>query len=465
MAAAPVFVLLGHGKDVCDAATHKPIRQDLPAGVVLVQSAMCSMPVERGVMLNKILPNLTNPANLAIVQQADPAAVSAMIGSVAVHRSTAADPLTKTIVKSHLVFMLDWEFRDRVEFLPSGVIRLPLAAPLDTTSLVWPKSQPGLPVGSFLELYRHSVFPTMAMMRERLQTLNVVDNMTWADYKRIKDDLSMKDDFLTLATRSPGIYYHPVCRVVDPSCLQETMAVRSASGAASGRSAADIEEAVRKNAVTLFKAGLSDRAAIEGASLSIEKFMLVFNDILRFVIEKNENICDTDSVFSLQIYLMNVIRKSTTPEKYRQVFSMITAKCNPGISDAQASAHFDLVVAGLGAIRDPVVERAPSEPLATGMRVRITNSSKPGAQIGRYIITSSEPVMKGPAGAQVLAWQVTPVPGSVDMAPRFVAAANLVPAPVDASGAELQRAELGGRRRRRKTRRRHRKARRTRKAF
>jgi hypothetical protein len=384
-----VYVVLGHGTDMCEPLTRMPIRDKLPPGVTVVERALCGTVVGDEDAI-ELIAKITNPANLATVQAADSAALHTLLGSVGVHKADSKNRLERSIVKSKLSFLVDFVSETKIRIEPSGILAVPLRQPM-SPPVVWTDKTKPLKRSSFLSLYANSNYPTAADMDGMLRTIGVPDDISWNDYMRFRDQLSFEGDFLDMVRRLPaGVYYHLACRPVDPSCILNAAATREASGSATGRRVEDIKSASIDDIVLQRLAAVSDGSKL-AAKLPYSEFKTLLDKLisesLRLQPGKPRIAALCGPPTDLYFFITSVMRHSPSPSQYREEFYKVLDECTPGKTPEMKASIFqraiEIVKSGPGESEPPPYVPPIFKP---GDRVRVINSDDPVIRQQRFFI-------------------------------------------------------------------------------
>ena len=342
MAAPAVYIVCGHGHDMCDPVTHVPIRQQLPAGVTVLERAVCGAYTADS-DIKQLIAKITDPANLATVQQVDPAAIRALLGIMGIHRADSANAITSSMVRSQIIFLLDWVDFGRIRIEPSGLIKVPLQGSLPP-AIDWTDPLTPLPRARFLSMYANSVYPTQDDMDRALRGVGIYGDIPWDMYRQHRRTLARLEELLPITEVFPGVYYHIVCREVDPSCEENAIASRAESGSGTGRSPEDIKINGFDNLIIRHLSGESGISELVAALpysdfvIFFEKFLVDTPVILRGLVA--DPLCDR------QVNLYGLIRQtifntSNPVEQYRPQFYKAIDICRPGSTDKDKSDEFE----------------------------------------------------------------------------------------------------------------------------
>jgi len=389
MSGPRVYVVLGHGTDMCDPATHNPIREELPAGVTVVERALCGAVVGDEDAI-ELIAKITNPDNFATVQAADSSALHTLLGSVGVHKADSKNRLERTMVKSKLSFLVDFVWETKIRIEPSGILAVPLRQPM-SPPVVWNDKTKPLKRSSFLSLYANSDYPSTADMDGMLKTVGVTDDISWNDYLRFRDQLSFEGDFLDMARKlPPGVYYHLACRPVDASCILNAAATREASGMATGRRLEDIQAASIDDIILQRLAASSDGAKL-AAKLPYPEFKMLLDKLISESLRLQPGTPRTAALCGppteLYFFITSVMRHSSNPSQYREEFYKILDDCAPGKTPEMKASIFEraIGIVSFGPGEVPPAQYYPPV-LRPGDRVRISQTDDPKKREERFFV-------------------------------------------------------------------------------
>jgi len=345
--APAVYIVSGHGHDMCDPVTHVPIRQQLPAGVTVLERAVCgAYTIDSDI--KQLITKITHPANLRTVQQVDPAAIRELLGIMGIHRADSANAITSSIVKSQITFLLDWVNSDRIRIEPSGLIAVPLQKSLPP-AIDWTDRYTSLPRSKFLSMYANSVYPTKDDMDRVLQGVGIHGDISWDMYILHRGTLARPEELLPITAAFPGVYYHIVCRQVDPSCEKNAIASRAESGSGTGRSLEDVKISGFDNLIVRHVSGTRGISKLVAALpysdfvVFFEKFLVDVPVILRGRVD-NPLCAPGVELFG---FISEVVYESSNPEQYRPQFYKAFDLCRPGSTDKKKSDEFEALKKGV----------------------------------------------------------------------------------------------------------------------
>jgi DNA invertase Pin-like site-specific DNA recombinase len=317
-----------------------PIREKLPAGVTVVERAVCGASVTVD-DLKQLADKIVDPANLTTVQNAEPMAIRSLLGAMGIHKSDSTNPIASSMVKATITFLLDWVNPLLIRIEPSGLIALPLRQPLPV-AIMWTDPSVPLARSRFLHMYSNSVYPTADEMDAALTRVGIDGDISWDTYLEFRHTIIKSKHFLPIAERFPGVHYHIVCRAVDTSCEENATASRSESGIATGRTPEDIRISLFQDLIIKH----SHKQDISGilAALPYSDFVIFYDKLIDYAIARNPGKSRRDTLCGRMVdlyYLISeVVLKASNPEQYRPQFYSAMSECNPGRSDAVKSEKF-----------------------------------------------------------------------------------------------------------------------------
>lgn len=381
-----VYVVAAHGRDICDPRTLTPLRDQLPPGVTVVERAMCGGTVRNDDAV-ELLDKMIDPRNLDTLQTANPLALRGLLGSVGIHRSDSANRLERTIVKSSLNFLID--FQAVGEIHPAGIIALPLRQPMPQP-IIWSDRTRPLKRSDFMSLYANSVYPSSKDIDTILSSIGITDDISGTDYEKVDEYFSRESNFSDIVRKLPaGVYYHIACRAVSKGCLENAISSRQASGVGPGRGPDDVRDFNINDSVNAVLNGDLERAAKTVVLLPHQDFVMFFDILVKRAIElqpgksRRGAIC-TDPVNILGLVIL-VMTYSSNPEQYRAEFHSAFNDCHPGSSNETIDSTFEK----LKSVKTPrdVPPPAPDRTLyKPGTRVRLMDTDDPEKRAQRFYI-------------------------------------------------------------------------------
>lgn len=322
MAGPRVYLLSAHAKDVCDPSTHAPIRVPVPAGITIIQRAICGLPTWRDDVIAN-WEHIVNPANFSLMQSGDPAALKFLLGEVARHTQGDPNPYANTIVPSSTGMPVHWVKGDTVVLLPSGLWEIPLKTGSIGSEITWEKSSGDLKRADYLKLFANSVFPPPAIVDRILTKNGILGDISWDDYTSNFEKYNLGATLPTdIATRFPGVHYHMSCRAVDKDCNYHAALVRSVSGLATGRTQAGMNADLVKHVYISFMNGDKDEAVKEAEKLSYENFRTAFDKIIEYKKVERPSATPDELLADLRSFVRGVATAAKNseagPEKYER---------------------------------------------------------------------------------------------------------------------------------------------------
>jgi hypothetical protein len=170
------------------------------------------------------------------------------------------------------------------------------------------------------------------------------DRITWDMYMTFRHAIAKSEYFLPVTQKFPGVYYHIVCRDVDPICHENAVASRSASGSATGRTPEDIQNATINDIIVRRVNGHKVVGKL-AAALPYTEFTQFFDKLIIHVLKKNPTIPRSNALCLPNVDLLglmiDVMKESTNPGQYRAEMYKAIDECSPGLSDTEKDAAFE----------------------------------------------------------------------------------------------------------------------------